>query len=239
MMSKPGDEASEIVDDVIYMPSAVARVPERLRTVTKTRKSAATRARIMDAASSLMVERGTTDFQMSEVAQSCGVTKGALYYYFDDKESLTEAVFDDVLEDTVEAVERRATEAASAREALLGLSQEFSERMDSDRPFVLAVTYGLSAIHEEGCPTSVAEKFVRVAKVISAQFERAKGEGLVREDVNSDVSAVYMIGGFLMTSLSTSLFGIFEDQESVMAGLVDLTLRGVGYGDVSSLEIEN
>ena len=59
MMSKPGDEASEIVDDVIYMPSAVARVPERLRTVTKTRKSAATRARIMDAASSLMVERGT------------------------------------------------------------------------------------------------------------------------------------------------------------------------------------
>ena len=74
--------------------TAAARGATRLRSGAKTRKSAATREKIMAAATELMVERGNTDFQMSEVSARCQMSKGALYYYFADKGALVQAIFD-------------------------------------------------------------------------------------------------------------------------------------------------
>lgn len=77
----------------------------RLRSGAKTRKSAATREKIMTAATELMVERGNTDFQMSEVSARCQMSKGALYYYFADKGALVQAIFDASIDDLVNQIE--------------------------------------------------------------------------------------------------------------------------------------
>lgn len=71
--------AAEIADGVRAAKSAaqsalgeqMERRKQRIKSVSKTRKSRATRERIMTAASELMVERGNTDFQMSEVSARC------------------------------------------------------------------------------------------------------------------------------------------------------------------------
>lgn len=61
-----------------HLEARVGKQTSKLRSGAKTRKSAATRERIMVAASELMTERRGTDFQMSEVSARCNMSKGAL-----------------------------------------------------------------------------------------------------------------------------------------------------------------
>ena len=58
------------------------------RKASKTRKSARTRARILEAAARLVSERAGVDFQMAEIAERCDMSKGALYYYFRDRDAI-------------------------------------------------------------------------------------------------------------------------------------------------------
>lgn len=81
------------------------------RAEARTRKSAVTREKIMEAAAELMVERGGTDFQMMEVSSRCEMSKGSLYYYFADKGELVRAVMDRSVEALVDAVERVVADA--------------------------------------------------------------------------------------------------------------------------------
>ena len=108
----------------------VAREKERLRSTTKTRKSAETRKRIMNITTQLMVERGNTAFRMSEISRRCGMSKGALYYYFSDKEDLVRTIFEGSVDDLVAGVDAVAASADTPEEALLGISGEFARRAD-------------------------------------------------------------------------------------------------------------
>jgi TetR/AcrR family transcriptional repressor of nem operon len=57
-----------------------------------TRKGEATRARIVDAASRLMFERGVAATGIDEVKAAAGVSSSQLYHYFVDKQALITAV---------------------------------------------------------------------------------------------------------------------------------------------------
>ncbi|MBR1829334.1 MAG: TetR/AcrR family transcriptional regulator [Atopobiaceae bacterium] len=193
--------AHEAVHEAVS--NAVTRERTRIRAAASTRKSARTRKRIMEAASNLMTERGTTDFQMSEVAERCGVSKGALYYYFADREELAEAVFDQVLEDTMTAIEHIANEAPTAREAIDGLCAEMTRRFEAGSPLALAATNELAHSHGD-ILTTATERLSRIVRVVAAQIERAKDEGIVRDDVDAALVATFVVGGFLMTSLASA-----------------------------------
>ncbi len=52
-----------------------------------------TRSRILDAARSVFVRRGTAGARMQEIAEEAGVNQALLHYYFRTKDRLAEAVF--------------------------------------------------------------------------------------------------------------------------------------------------
>jgi AcrR family transcriptional regulator len=62
---------------------------------TSSPKSEATRARILQAALRVFRERGFHDATMREVAAAAGVAVGAAYYYFDSKNALVMAFYDE------------------------------------------------------------------------------------------------------------------------------------------------
>lgn len=184
--------AAEIADGVRAAKSAaqsalgeqMERRKQRIKSVSKTRKSRATRERIMTAASELMVERGNTDFQMSEVSARCHMSKGALYYYFSDKDELVEAVFEASGDELVSAIEEAVSQAASAREALESLFSELARRMRTRSPLVLALTVELSSMGGE-LFSAVSGQLSRIVRIIGELLERGKGEGFVRQDVDT------------------------------------------------------
>src|SRR5215213_4804998 len=56
----------------------------------------ASEARILEAAKTVFVRRGTAGARMQEIAEEAGVNQALLHYYFRSKERLSEAVFQQV-----------------------------------------------------------------------------------------------------------------------------------------------
>src|SRR5262245_18903 len=54
------------------------------------------RQSILDAASKLFIEKGFGGTNMNDIADTLGVTRTAVYYYFPSKESLLEALTEEV-----------------------------------------------------------------------------------------------------------------------------------------------
>jgi TetR/AcrR family transcriptional regulator len=64
--------------------------------MAKTKKSADTEARILEAARSVFIRRGTAGARMQEIAAEAGVNQALLHYYFRSKDQLGAAVFGQV-----------------------------------------------------------------------------------------------------------------------------------------------
>lgn len=221
------------MDNSTYDTTSVGQTPTGARAVTplrgsstKTRKSAETRQRIMDAASELMVERGSTDFQMSEVSAKCHMSKGALYYYFADREELIHAVFAEVIERSITAAEEVVAKTETAEEALHALCIDFSKQLQSGSTLALAVTYEYSSARVD-MVSFVENHFARAAALISEQMERAKEEGVIRKDVQTKLAATFLVGGYVMTSLGVSRQGLDVNGEELAEEIYKLGMHGL------------
>jgi AcrR family transcriptional regulator len=64
--------------------------------------------RILATATALFVERGYEGVAMREIAEACGITKAALYYHFDGKADVLNAIFRGYLAEIAEVVEASA-----------------------------------------------------------------------------------------------------------------------------------
>jgi AcrR family transcriptional regulator len=67
--------------------------------VTQSERSQATRNALIDAGQQLFAERGYSAVSVGELAELAGVTTGALYHQFDNKEGLFKAVYSAVVQD--------------------------------------------------------------------------------------------------------------------------------------------
>lgn len=221
-LMKAGAQAKTSLED------RVTKQTTRLRSSAKTRKSAATRERIMAAATDLMVERGNTDFQMSEVSLRCNMSKGALYYYFSDKEALVEAIFDRSIDDLVDSVESAVAAASSAVEALVRITHEITKRVSSGSPLALAMTREVFDANNSVLP-SVETHFARIISIITAQLERSKIEGVVRQDVDTHLAALAISGAFIVPPLTLESGGANGmDAIDTADSLIDIIINGMG-----------
>lgn len=84
----------------------------------KTRKSDETRARIVDAALALFLERGYQETTMRAIADRAGVAVGNAYYYFASKEHLIQAFY-----------ARTHAEHVAASRDVLERAQSFADRL--------------------------------------------------------------------------------------------------------------
>jgi TetR/AcrR family acrAB operon transcriptional repressor len=120
-------------------------------------EAAATRDSILDAAERLFVEQGVSRTTLQHIATAAGVTRGAIYWHFDDKGALFNAMMEratlpleaelqlldqaesadplDDLRNYVQAVLRRTVEDPGARRVfeIATLKVEFVDEMDAVR----------------------------------------------------------------------------------------------------------
>lgn len=84
-------------------------------------KSKETRARILDAALDLFHEQGFESATMRGIANKAGVALGAAYYYFDSKDSIVLAFYEQAQQDMSPRLEKALTSTRDLRERLRGL----------------------------------------------------------------------------------------------------------------------
>lgn len=167
----------------------------------------ATRNGILDAAERVFVKRGVARTTLQDIASEAGVTRGAVYWHFDDKAVLCDEMF------------RRVTLPFEAELALL-------DQRDSNRPLGDLRDFMLSALRRTAADPQIRRVFeiamlkVEITDEMSAivlrqrrnidnwitrvgrQFELAKKRGTVGESIDAEAAARamwIMVDGLLRT----------------------------------------
>ena len=104
------------------MPTA----PSKKKTATpQTRDAEATRARILDAAEEEFAKNGLGAARTEAIAAQTGVTKAMIYYYFDSKERLYEAVLERAFAERIKTIQKISVEKLGPSEMLERFIGEF------------------------------------------------------------------------------------------------------------------
>jgi AcrR family transcriptional regulator len=98
----------------------------------KTSKGSETRARILESALNLFLERGYEETTMRAVAEAADVSLGNAYYYFESKEQLVQAFYE---RSHREHVERSAPPLATERDFRRRLLATLSAKIDTSEPY--------------------------------------------------------------------------------------------------------
>ncbi len=193
----------------------------------KTRKSTRTRQRIIDAAKEIITEKGTIEFQMSEVAERCNMSKGALYYYFKDRSQIVGIVDAEVADQVISTVERVGAESETAVEALRAICESFAEALSSNAA-------GFSALLGEflrrgyGSLNNVDDRYAKLIELTRGLIDRGKQEGSVRSDVSSSLVANGLLGMFLFTAMDYLALEDTIDRSEFSKQLMGIVLDGIG-----------
>jgi TetR/AcrR family acrAB operon transcriptional repressor len=98
---------------IVPHPAQIRRRKEPDRMVRRTKEEALeTRDRILDTAEQLFSEKGVSGTSLADIADAAGVTRGAIYWHFKNKQDLFSAMLDRVALPMEEMVRRAAEEGA-------------------------------------------------------------------------------------------------------------------------------
>jgi AcrR family transcriptional regulator len=96
---------------------------------TNRERTATTQSALIEAARKLFIEKGYGDTATPDIVSAAGVTRGALYHHFADKQALFRAVVEAEAKAVAGEIERAAPDARTALDALLAGGDAYLEAM--------------------------------------------------------------------------------------------------------------
>jgi len=172
-----------------------------------------TRTRILEAAFMEMYRNGFQGMRLDEVLKATDLTKGALYHHFPSKQALGYAVVDEVIIPTMETMWLQPLKNAS--DPLAGLIAVIEQMPDNKPPEMIEYGCPLNNLAQEMSPLDEGFRqrldyaFRIWHDVTQEALERARLQGSVRDDVNCDETAT-----FIMAALEGCI-GIAKNAQSV------------------------
>ena len=164
--------------------------PERR---SNTQRSEEMRARLMQAARAIFVEKGYAEASTPEIVKRAEVTRGALYHHFADKAGLFRAVVEAETNDLSDDINKRTAQITKPEQALEEGTRAYFNSMNApgrcqlllvDGPAVLGPSE-MSVLHEAGGRSSLLDGIRRarpdlpeadaeaLAVSLSAAYDRA------------------------------------------------------------------
>lgn len=92
-------------------------------------RTQAMRGTLIEAARTLFVDKGYAETATPDIVAAAGVTRGALYHHFVDKQALFQAVVEREAEAVADEIERASPPALFPKEALIAGSNAYLEAM--------------------------------------------------------------------------------------------------------------
>jgi AcrR family transcriptional regulator len=162
---------------------------------------------IIKAALDLFSERGFSATRLEDVAARAGLSKAAIYLYFDDKTALLKAV---VRETVGASIERARTEAERGsgpvapqlRLLLAGIATTMS---NSRLPDVIKLVVSESRAHPEIGRFYLDNVICRVAPMVEAMIARGIASGEFRA-VDAGLAVRSLVGPMVLAALWRSVF---------------------------------
>ena len=152
----------------------------------------------MQAAYEEMYRSGYRSADLDAILAEAGVTKGALYYYFDNKEALAYAVLDEVMASlTHQKWVQPLRNAENPIDVLVRIVQSESLKKEDVRRGcpLLNLSQEMSGL-DEGFRRRTARLFRDWHDAVAGALREGQKRGLVRNDINANETATFLIATY-------------------------------------------
>jgi len=171
------------------------------------RKKEETRVNIIDCAVSFFREKGFQETSMEEIAEKSDVSKGTLYNYFQDKESILVGYFQTIIAQYGRDMEERFGENKDIKSALYNFMVFIRKIFISDKELAaIYFKYRMNSrfdLKPDNPQRSGIEKWV--LKII----EKAQQDGQLR----CDIPALVLTRNFQFLTMSFFISSIYTDED--------------------------
>ena len=162
----------------------------------KQRQSEQTQRQIIETAAQLFARKGFHGTSIADLAQTTGLTKGALYHHFENKDALFFAVVNTVHDAWREEVARDVLEAGDAL-AQLGMLFDNHTRLVNENKTLCLVLSGLVMEMEGINPahmTALQALHAEMVNFITHIIQTGQAAGQVRTDLDTQLMALNVMG---------------------------------------------
>ena len=199
-----------------------------MSTLAKNLPAAERRAVTVEAVVELAAEQNPNDITTAAIAQRMGLTQGALFRHFPNKEAILQAVMAWVAERLLSRVDKAALDVASPMAALEAV---FMTHIDfvAEHPGVPRIIFGELQRAGETAPKRMVQTLIQhYGERLHRLIEQGKAQGELDAALDTTAAATLFIGtiqGLVMQSLlAADVAGMRRDAPKVFA----IYQRGIG-----------
>ena len=180
---------------------------------------------IIKTACDLFFRLGIRSVSIDDICHELGISKKTFYVYFDSKDTLIEQLLQANLQHTARKLEGLLS-ANSLRGVVTDIVRRYTEQDDVRR--VPQLVYDLKKYYPRQFADFQRQAFLQQQRYIRTFLENGIAEGLVREDINIELSAV------LFAKIYAVALRDFEEMEAAGYNVsqlghaaLDILVRGV------------
>ena len=134
-------------------------------------------AKVLQVARELFVEKGYHNVSIPAIVEASGVSTGAIYSYFANKESLARQIHEDTLNEFQQMLQERLEHAATIREQLEAFAQLSFDIAESDPVMMEYMLYMKHAeFMTDATPICFTEPFKKIRQII----QQGMDDGVIR-----------------------------------------------------------
>ncbi|MGM0702902.1 MAG: TetR family transcriptional regulator [Pseudomonadota bacterium] len=191
-----------------------------------------TRETILDAAEATFLEQGVSRTTLAHIAAAAGVTRGAIYWHFEDKEALFDALLERVRIPIDEIVDHADDGTqASPMESVRAIAQSALTRICDDRQLqrVATIVFHRCETHEDRHPRigTITRLSRHAQDRVEAIFEQARDQGQLRADLSPTAACrqlhLFLLGACFDWLQDTTQYSLADECDS----MVETLMRGL------------
>lgn len=189
----------------------------------------ATKRRILEASRRVFARRGYADASLDEIARECGMTKGAVYVYFESKEELFLALEDLLQKPTTADFLAPILAARTSRDRLIKAGQlVFENQAHLDRD-TLRVMYEFwtQAPRVKAIERIYRNRYTGTQRFLASLFREGVKQGEFRGDIDPDALSSMLMATIEGLCLYWATIGINFDWEVLEKTLFSVVLDGI------------
>ena len=203
----------------------------------RTARRVVSRERIENAATMLFAERGYTDTSLDQIAEAAGVSKGTIFYNYENKAQLFEQLFMGAVTSLATAI-REAREGFSGWEAFERATERVIEQVDAHPAPALIV---INELFRAGRPWEdmllrarevLLAPLIDIIQEVSAERVAAHGGEPLVPRAHMPNLAMSVLGALVLSTLDRSAFSperSIDDIHAVLIAAVSGLRSGPGH----------
>ena len=181
-----------------------------------------TRLQLLDTALALFSEKGLANVTLAQIASAAGVTRGAIYWHFKDKEEMINALWDQAFQPMAEQLEKvLEDDGGQPMQALEDLCGNVFHEMVTNERLLQITRLCQQAVYDENMQDTWRKQCQNDQESLQLLIAKARNMGELRDDLSDEIIGMMVmsfVGGVIERWIAVpELMDIEEHGKTMLA----------------------